>query len=320
MDMKRPPQLPKSRHIKEARIIPKKSLDSIIKDIETRCGQTYVERYGPIKVSADTDVLIILPQATKELKTMIYWGERHPVNVDEQLYQGMGHAFMDGSRRIIVISHFLYIYAAERTRTSACIQNGTYNPIMSCIEYERSIYNRNEVDFNRTKDGFEYNPFVEEYGVSEPILYGHTHPDLGCFFSGPDRRSGFATSDFPAVTFVADPIQKDMKAGVGIELRDAQILVYSYEDKKQDAGDKTENVFSKGQKTASDCIDDIGSAYNKLMNLGSRITGEYKSHTTRSGTQKINMKVCIKPEKETAKVSNKESNSFGVGRVYDSYA
>ena len=316
----KPPELPRAPHIKEKRVIPLKTVGSVIEEIEKKCGHVCVERYGPIKGSADTDVLIILPQAAKELKTMIYWGEKHPVNVYEQIYQGMGHLFVDGIKRIIVISHFLYIYAAERTRTSACIHNGTYDSIMQRIEYERSIYNKNEVDYNRTKDGFVFDPFVERYGISEAILYGHTHPDLGCFFSGPDRKSGFATEDFPAVTFVADPIRKDMKAGVGRELRDAQILVYSYEDKRSDAGDKTERKSSQGQKRASDYVNDIGSAYNKLMNSANGIQGNYRAYTTRFGRQKINMKVSIKPLKEDRKAADTERNCSKVGRRYDSYA
>ncbi len=316
----KPPELPRAPHIKERRVIPLKTVGSVIEDIEKKCGHVCVERFGPINGSADTDVLIILPQATKELKTMIYWGEKHPINVDEQIYQGMGHIFVDGVKRIIVISHFLYIYAAERTRTSACILNGMYDSMMHRIEYERSIYNKNEVNYNHTKDGFEFDPFVERYGISEAILYGHTHPNLGCFFSGPDRKSGFATEDLPAVTFVADPIRKDMKAGVGRELRDAQILAYSYEDKRLDAGDKTEKKSSQGQKKASDYVNDIGSAYNRLMNSRDGIHGDYRSYTTRSGRQKINMKVSIKPLKEDRKATDKERSYSKVGRTYDSYA
>lgn len=315
-----PPELPKAPHIKERRNIPVKKVDSIIADIEKKCGHVYVERYGPIKGGSDTDFLIILPQATKELKTMIYWGEKHPVNFYEQIYQGMGHAFLDGGKRIIVISHFLYIYAAERTRTSACIFNGTYDSIMNRLEYERSIYNKNEVDYNRTKDGFVFDPFVERYGISEAILYGHTHPNLGCFFSGPDRKSGFASEDFPAVTFVADPIQKDMKAGVGRELRDAQILAYSYEDKKQDEEYNVEKKSTEVEKKASDYVGEIGSAYNKLMNSISGIHGDYRAYTTRSGKQRINMKVSIKPLKEDRKATDRESSCSRVGRTYDSYA
>jgi len=206
-------------------------LDDIMKHITQKCGNTMLDRYGARNESENNDVVIFLPIATKELETMVYWGDTHPINRYEQIFEGIGHIFMDGNRRIDVISHLLYIYAAERTPVSACISNGTYNSVISRIEYEIGIYNKNELSCNVRKDGTVYDPFINADDLSRPVLYGHTHPGLGCFFSPPDRVSGFASPSLPAVTFVTDPIRRDMKAGVGIELRDAQILVYSYEEK-----------------------------------------------------------------------------------------
>lgn len=242
---KTPPPLPANNRIKERRVFPEITLDKAVRLISKKCGDIAVERFGVKKRDAEVDALIILPMADKELKTMIYWGEKHPINKDEQVYQGIGHYFMEGDRRIIIVSHFLYIYAAERSPVSASIIKGEYDSIMSRVEYEREVYRKNEKACNLRPDGTVFDPFVELAGLSEPVLYGHTHPNLGCFFSQPDRTSGFATQDIPAAIFVADPIRKDMKAGIGIDIRDAQILVFSYPDKGVKGGSKRIGILKK---------------------------------------------------------------------------
>lgn len=188
----------------------------------SRCPAINIERYGD-----GTDKVIFLPNATKKLLSIVDWGMKTPNNRYEQIYQGMGHIFVNDDHRVMIISHVLYIYAAERSPVSARIFNGTFDSIMERIEYDRYIYNQNEKSCNNAGKGKVYDPFIE-YGSSEVVMYGHTHPGLGCFFSGPDRRSGFACEDLPAVTFVLDPIGKDMKAMTGVEERDAEIIVCSY--------------------------------------------------------------------------------------------
>lgn len=242
---KTPPPLPVDNRTKEKRKYPDISLDKVVEMVMEKCGNVSVERFGTKLKDKETDVLIILPMADKELKTMIHWGECHPINKYEQIYQGIGHYIMDGTRRIVIVSHFLYIYAAERSPVSAAIINEKYDSIMARIEYERDIYRKNERSSNNCANGKEYDPFVDPVGLSEPVLYGHTHPGLGCFFSPPDKTSGFATPDIPAVTFVADPIRREMKAGVGIDLKDAHILVFSYSDKIKGMN-KRDGMFNKG--------------------------------------------------------------------------
>lgn len=190
--------------------------------IKDKCAPVNFDKYGK-----GTDKVIFLPKAARRLMTMVDWGMRSPVNRCEQIYQGMGHIFVNDDHRVIVISHVLYIYAAERTPVSACIFKGTYDPILERIEYERNLYIQDESRFNKDIDGRLFDPFVN-YGPSEVVLYGHTHPGLGCFFSEPDRRSGFACENLPAVTFVLDPHNKDMKAMTGIEERDAEVIVCTY--------------------------------------------------------------------------------------------
>lgn len=174
-------------------------------------------------------IIFILPEAMTEFDAMVGWGRTTPFNIYEQLYQGMGHVFVDKAGRVtLVITHFLYIYAADRAPLSACVHKDSYNPIMERIALERRIFNKNEISCNKSPNGYCYNPFVEKYGKSIAILYGHTHPNIGVFFSSDDHTSGFASHTLPAATFVADPIRKDMKAMIGIDERDARIITLRY--------------------------------------------------------------------------------------------
>ena len=217
-----PPPLPVDNRKREIRRFPSLSKDEAMKIIHDKCPAINTERYG-----YGTDKVIFLPNATNKLLSIVDWGMKTPNNRYEQIYQGMGHIFVNDDHRVMIISHVLYIYAAERSPVSARIFNGPFDSIMERIEYDRDVYIQNEKGCNSAGKGKVYDPFIE-YGPSEVVMYGHTHPGLGCFFSEPDRRSGFACENLPAVTFVLDPIGKDMKAMMGIEERDAEIFVCSY--------------------------------------------------------------------------------------------
>ena len=229
------PALPTDNRRKELRQYPVLSLKDVLRRIQDNCGEIEMKQYG-----SGRNYVVILPKAWDELKTMIDWGKRTPANVYEQLYQGMGYYFNNiNDGKILVVSHFLYIYAANRSPASACIFDGVYDSIMQRIEYEREIYRKNEASYNITPEGNVYNPFVDEFGSSTANLYGHTHPDLGVFFSHADRTSGFATPDMPAAIFVADPIRMQMKAAVGIEQDEAQVIACSYCPIRKEEQEKT---------------------------------------------------------------------------------
>lgn len=324
-----PPELPKNPNIRQKRCFPEVKLQKVLDMINCYCGSVDVEYFGLSRTDKDSDILIFLPTATREFKSMVYWGEVHPINKDEQIYQGMGHILMDGNRRIIVVSHFLYIYAARRSSVEAGILGDNADSIMTRIEYERDLYVKNERNCNRKKDGTFYDPIVEIAGPSEAVIYGHTHPNLGCFFSPPDRKSGFATPDLPAVTFVADPIRKEMKAGVGIELKDAQIMLFSYVSDlkpvtiKVDETKKHIDISSqikRGVKSdrVAELISEIGKECNELLNPLYGAKGKFTSRTTITGAQKIKMEMTWKPDKKAIKTNATETRV--VGKTYDSYA
>ena len=317
-----PPELPKDTRVRERRMYAEIPLKKVLKLITDKCGNIDLKKYGSVRSGEESDVLIFLPMATREFYNMVYWGEVHPVNRYEQIYQGIGHIVTDGSRRIIIVSHFLYLYAAERTTVSACITKGKADSFLERIELERDVYHENERRCNKKSDGSVYDPFVDLTGLSEPVLYGHTHPNLGTFFSPPDRVSGFATPDLPAVTFVADPVKKQMKAGVGTELRDAHILVFSY---REDAGDRIVN--NTGNKAVGrNVLSEALCLCSELLNSDHNAKGRVSSYTTITGAQKFKADITIKPGNKNGSIDRNESDSskdnaiVTEGRTYDSYA
>lgn len=315
--VRRPPELPVSdRKVKE-KVYPRLSLKEILTIIGGQCAPVGIETYGK-----GLHKVVILPEAWEELRHMIYYGKRHPVNIYEQQYQGMGHIFIDDNGVItVVISHFLYIYSACRGSTVAYVAKDKYDSMMERLEQEREIYKEFEVKYNQTVDGYKYDPFVE-FGPSEVVFYGHTHPGIGVFFSPDDRKSGYATKTLPAVTYVCDPIKKDMKAVVGLAQEDAQILVCHYSRK---------NMANKTRKV--DCIredkkrqDEKNVSIEKLVSsLGVQCNevlakdgakGKYESYYSRNGQLCVSFNVKCKLN-GTKKVT--ESKNV-VGNAYDSYA
>ena len=200
--------------------------------IEKNCGNVAVtERHGngPNKT-------IILPEAKREMDVIISYGRRTPMNKLEQKYIGLGHIFDSGDgHHIIVVKHFIEIHTTNRSGVSA----GNIGPngetgALELLGYYREEYLENERHFNTDESGCLIDPFLKEAGPSEYVLEGHTHPNLGVFFSGPDRASGKArAATSPICIFVCDPIRKQMLGAVGFNLEPTEVIVYSRVHKKQ---------------------------------------------------------------------------------------
>ena len=312
-----PPPLPKDPREtvkKEEKRMTVLSIKEVFNKIEEKCETTKVRKFG-----SGNHYVVILPEAWEELKSMIGWGKRTPTNVYEQLYQGMGHYFRnEDGNYILIVSHFLYIYAAHRSSTSACISNGEYDSMMRRIEYERKVYCGNEVGCNRTSTGKVFNPWA---GMgSEVDIYGHTHPDIGVFFSSDDKGSGYATPSKPAAIFVADPIRKQLKARVGINQEESQILVFEYVTKDSscvcDESKGNDNSIAKDKcvraLTRDELIVELGRICNELLNPVHGSKGSYITNTTMRGKEHIKVDIKIDP-KMAAK--RKRISSFSMSKT-----
>lgn len=208
----------------------KKALDIV----NSKCGNVYIsERHGK-----GLNKVIILPEAMRELEVMISYGRRSPMNVSEQKYAGYGHYLMDENGHIItIVKHFIEIQTMNRNAVGASNlgPNGEYNPGLDFLEYHREEFLRTEAKYNTDAFGYQVDPFLKLCGPSEFVLEGHTHPDLGVFYSGTDKTSGAArAASSPVCIFVCDPIRKKMLGSIGKDFSEAEVIAYSRESNSQD--------------------------------------------------------------------------------------
>ena len=216
-----PPRAPRP-----IRTFPVLNAEQIMAMIEAQCGSVRIaERHGK-----GASKIFILPEAYEEFRGMISYGRRSPMNRLEQKYAGYGHFFIDdGGNMQIVISHFIQIPTMNRGSVSAenLGPNGEPNPGLDFLSYYREEFMKYEKNCNTDAYGKTVDPFLKRYGSSEFVLEGHTHPNLGVFWSSTDRISGSArAASSPICIFVCDPIRRQMLGCIGKEFIPAQVIVY----------------------------------------------------------------------------------------------
>ncbi len=220
-----PPTLPYRNHTGQT-VYPVLKSETIEEIIKSDCGNVYVcDKFGNGR-----HTVFVLPEAYSQLVSMISYGRRSPMNVKEQKFIGLGH-FFDGADGCvnIVISHFIQIFTTNRTGISAenLGPDGEHNPGLDFLNYYREEFLEYEKKCNTDAFGKPADPFLK-YGASEYVLEGHTHPDLGVFWSSTDRKSGKArAAKKPVCIFVCDPVRKQMLGCVGSEFENATILAFS---------------------------------------------------------------------------------------------
>lgn len=216
-----PPDLPSTgakRHKKPMELIevPVKMVPS---EIKSNCAPFEEDTYGEGR-----HVLYIIPEAYYEFSEYVKYGRKRACNANEQQYIGLGHNFVDSNRSIYtVVTRIIPIYSASSGPTHAKAVSEENDTALDALEKERGIQNQLETMYNTDENGYTIDPFLN-YGPSRVVLFGHTHPDLGCFFSSVDHRSNYSSPTFPIVTFVCDPIRKDMKAMVGVDCEPMKIV------------------------------------------------------------------------------------------------
>ena len=220
------PMPPRRHTLKKA--YPIYAWKKIMDKIRSECGNAQIcERHGK-----GDDKVIILPEAWQELQTMISYGRRSPMNVKEQKYAGFGHFLKDEhNNTIVVVNHFIEILTTNRNTVGAANlgPNGEYNPGLDFLEYHREEFLKYEKQFNTDAYGFTVDPFLSLCGSSEFVLEGHTHPDLGVFYSQTDRISGEArAAKTPVCIFVCDPIRKEMLGSIGKYFSPSEVIVFTH--------------------------------------------------------------------------------------------
>lgn len=248
-----------ARRVEKERTYPVLSLKKIHDMVKKQCGHVRIlKKYGSGK-----DKVIILPEAFEELKMMVSYGRRSPMNVNEQKYVGYGHyIFTEKNNIVVIVKHFIEIQTMNRSRTNASNlgPNGENNPGLDFLEYHREEFFRNESRFNKDAYGYDVDPFLNLCGKSEFVLEGHTHPDLGTFFSGPDRTSGAArAASAPVCIFVCDPIRKEMLGNIGSDFNNnTEVVVYERgEEEISSLGNSDEDIINKSDEEIESISDRI---------------------------------------------------------------
>lgn len=265
MPTRRPPQ-PKA--------YPVCSIKKVTDIIKSKCGDVYIkERHGK-----GCNKVIILPETEQELTAITSYGRRSPMNVYEQKLYGMGHFLIDDDGKVItIISHIIEIQTMNRNPVGASNlgPNGEYNHGLDFLEYHREEFLKNERKFNTDAFGNKVDPFLELCGPSEFVLEGHTHPDLGVFYSGTDKVSGAArAASSPVCIFVCDPIRKQMLGSIGKDFDKAEIIVYSRRTAPQEDLSEDKRLIPPTDeivRLASQCLSTRG--YAGDIGLRTRIDG-----------------------------------------------
>lgn len=197
--------------------IQRRQIEDVIRRCCVPCGFAH---YGEGKHG-----LYFLPEAAAELDFITGFGKKRASNAYELTYLGLGHRFEDEAGRVqTVVTRVLPIYSATRGPTHAKVVTEGSDAMLDILDRERQIQNELEKTYNTDEQGYAIDPFLE-YGPSEVVFFGHTHPDLGCFFSPTDHGRNYSTPKLPMVTFVCDPIRRDMKAMVGMRGEAVSITV-----------------------------------------------------------------------------------------------
>lgn len=230
-------QLP-PRIQREPRSYPIIPLEKVMSIISEKSGADLIEETH----GNGSHKIILLPEAMRELEVMVSYGRRSPMNVKEQKYTGLGHFIMDENEAyIVVVTHFIEILTMNRTAVSSSNlgPNGEYNPGIDFLEYHREEFLRTEKKYNMDAYGYLVDPFIELCGPSEFVLEGHTHPDLGVFYSETDKKSGAArAATTPVCIFVCDPIRKEMLGSVGKDFAKAEVMMFTHSKTSSESKDR----------------------------------------------------------------------------------
>lgn len=269
--------LPERRSRKERNYV-ELSLEEVREIIESKCGDVcVVETHGE-----GQNKVIILPEAFQEFKVLVSYRRRSPMNERELMFTGYGHFLTDKmGHTIVIVKHFIQTLTTIRTPVSASIlgPNGEPNPTIQYTEYIREEFLEREKTYNKNENGYEVDPFIDMCGNSEYVMEGHTHPDLGVFYSYADRESGAARAAVsPVCIFVCDPVRQEMLASIGRNFEKAEVIVYDYKGKEINAIEKrtVDSPENEIARLACQCLHARG------------YSGKIKIHTSFNG------KICMK--------------------------
>lgn len=199
------------------------SPNEIISTIQTKC------KAYPSKVKSNCKHYIFFtPHAWDSFVSSVNYGKWVAENELESQYFLEGYFFID-KRKIssTVVTNIITPYSASQGRSSAQLYSESFNAykIINQKEDELTIYASSGKDLDAK---CIINPFCSDYGPPIRVGFGHTHPNLSCFFSSVDKTSIFAAPGEPWITMVADPRRKELLAAVGTQMETSPIIIFRH--------------------------------------------------------------------------------------------
>lgn len=192
------------------------------------------------------------PHAWESFSSSIHFGKWVPENELESQYFLEGYSFVDKiGVTSTVVTNIVTPNSASQGKTSAKLyskENNAYTTV-EAREAELAKYS-SKGKINKT--GAQINPFYEKFGAPCRVGFGHTHPNIGCFFSSVDKTSIFAVPGEPWITMVADPRREELLVAVGSEMRIANVV--TFKNKKKET---TNNSNKCSNSSSNEVVDDF---------------------------------------------------------------
>ena len=198
-------------------------------DLSTREVQEIITRKCKCRVitsNGSGPVVIFLPHGWDNLVASTNYGKWTPENELESQYFLEGYYFKDPSgKTTTVVTHVLTPVSHSRHRTAAQLyEEGGENAYKNLEDQEKALA-EHACAGRVSSTGAELNPFFKEYGAPIRVGFGHTHPNLGVFFSATDKTSVFAAPGEPWVTMVVDPRRCDILVTTGKDLTKSKLII-----------------------------------------------------------------------------------------------
>lgn len=259
-----------------ARISGTLSPNEIMNTISEKCGvvaETFKKK--------GEHYVFFVPHAKDSLEGAIHYGKWVPENALESQYFLEGYYFIDNNGNTsTVVTNIITTYSASQGKTSAQLYSKDNNAY-KYIEQKEQELSEHSSGGKDNATGNIINPFFDTYGAPIRVGFGHTHPNLSCFFSSVDKTSVFAAAGEPWITMVADPRREEILVAVGAELTPAIVIMFKPNNNQISVSEEISN--SPTESNSEDIVaflalieDCINTGASLKLNLKGRFPGKIR--------------------------------------------
>lgn len=212
------------------------SPDEVTSIISEKC---LVEPFG-FKKNA-TAYVFFTPHAWEVFATSIGYGKWIAENELESHYFLEGYFFTNKNTTSTVVTNIIIPNSASQGKTFAQLYSKENNSYAFVEQKEAELIKyASKGRVNSTSS--QINPFFERFGAPIRVGFGHTHPNIGVFFSSVDKTSVFAAYGEPWITMVVDPRREELLAAVGADMKTANIVTFKQHNREPAHQNKSHNI------------------------------------------------------------------------------